>query len=129
MFTVFSALRSCFDPRKRHPVKTADAGWCQPVFVLSLPNSRSTPERADGQAELIARRWRAVVVPVIAAFVITASASGGHLAWTTRRDRVVHEQIVCAPPGSGNVELASGRFASGEHETIRHSQGHPGCGR
>jgi hypothetical protein len=31
--------------------------WCQPVLVLNLPNSRSTRERADGQAErlLLAR--------------------------------------------------------------------------
>jgi hypothetical protein len=28
--------------------------WCQPVFVLNLPNSHSTPERADGQAERFA---------------------------------------------------------------------------
>jgi hypothetical protein len=36
MLTVFTALRSCFDPRKRHPVKTADAECCRPVFVLNL---------------------------------------------------------------------------------------------
>jgi hypothetical protein len=35
MFTVFTALR-IFDPRKRHPVKTADAECCRPVFVLNL---------------------------------------------------------------------------------------------
>jgi hypothetical protein len=29
-------LRRCFDPRKRHPVKTADAEWVQSVFVLNL---------------------------------------------------------------------------------------------
>ena len=40
-----------FDPRKRHPVKTADAEWCQPVFVLNPPNSRSGRERVDRQAE------------------------------------------------------------------------------
>jgi len=50
MFIVFTALTSCFDPRERHPVKTADAEWCQPVFVLNLPSSCSTRERADGQA-------------------------------------------------------------------------------
>src|SRR6266511_3234880 len=48
---------ACFDPRKRHPVKTADAEWCQPVFVLNLPNSRSTRERADGQAERLLLAW------------------------------------------------------------------------
>ena len=36
MLTVFTALRSCFDPRKRHPVRTADAECCRPVFVLNL---------------------------------------------------------------------------------------------
>jgi hypothetical protein len=29
--------------------KTADAEWCQPVFVLNLPNSRSTRERLTGK--------------------------------------------------------------------------------
>ena len=51
------ALRSCFDPRKRHPVKTADAEWCQPVFVLNLPNSCSTRARADGRAERLLLAW------------------------------------------------------------------------
>jgi hypothetical protein len=46
-----------FDPRKRHPVKAADAEWCQPVFVLNLPNPRSTRERADGQAERLLLAW------------------------------------------------------------------------
>jgi hypothetical protein len=32
MFIVFTALRSCFDPRKRHPVRAADAEWSQPVI-------------------------------------------------------------------------------------------------
>jgi hypothetical protein len=34
MLSVFTALRSCSDPRQRRPVKTAGAEWCQPVFVL-----------------------------------------------------------------------------------------------
>ena len=54
MFTLFTALEELFDVRKRDPVKTADAEWCQPVFVLNLPNSRPTRERADGQAERFA---------------------------------------------------------------------------
>jgi hypothetical protein len=41
----------------RHPVKTADAEWCQPVFVLNWPNSRSTRARADGQAERLLLAW------------------------------------------------------------------------
>ena len=65
----------------------------------------------------VARRWRVVAVPVVAAFVITTFASGGYLAWTTLRDKVVHEQVAVASPASGNIELASGHFASGEHQT------------
>src|SRR6266496_2002140 len=65
----------------------------------------------------VARRWRVVAVPVVAAFVITTFASGGYLAWTTLRDKVVHEQVAVASPASGNIELASGRFTSGEHHT------------
>ena len=38
MSTAFTAFRSSFDARERHPVKAADAEWCQPVFVLNLPN-------------------------------------------------------------------------------------------
>jgi hypothetical protein len=45
MFTVFTDQRSCLDPRKRHPAKATEAEWCQPVFVLNLPNSRSTRDR------------------------------------------------------------------------------------
>jgi len=37
MLTVFS-FESCFDLHKRHSAKTADAEWCQCVFVLNLPN-------------------------------------------------------------------------------------------
>ena len=48
MLTVFS-FESCFDLHKRHSAKTADAEWCQCVFVLTLPNSRSTRERVTGK--------------------------------------------------------------------------------
>src|SRR6266571_5201177 len=37
--------------------KTAYLESCQPVFVFNLPNSRSTRERADGQAERLLLAW------------------------------------------------------------------------
>jgi len=55
--TVPMLIAHLFDPRKRHPVKTADAEWGQPVFVLNLPNSYSTRERADGQVERLLLAW------------------------------------------------------------------------
>jgi hypothetical protein len=37
MFTVFTALRRCLiRVSATRSVKTADAEWCQPVFVLNL---------------------------------------------------------------------------------------------
>jgi hypothetical protein len=75
---------------------------------------------------LIARRWRPLKVPVVLAFVLTASATGAYLGLTTLRDRVVHEQVITAatvPPARsaqtspGPVELAGGSFRSHEHET------------
>jgi electron transfer DM13 len=65
----------------------------------------------------VARRWRVVAVPVVAAFLITTLASGGYLAWTTLRDKVVDEQVAVASPGSGNIELARGHFTGDEHHT------------
>jgi hypothetical protein len=69
----------------------------------------------------IAIRLRALRVPVIGAFLVTAAVAGGYLAWTTLRDRVVHEQVaVGAPASSGpaataNVQLRGGTFESLEH--------------
>jgi len=84
---------------------------------------------------LIARRSRALRVPVIAAYLLTAGAVGAYLGATTLRDDVVHERVITAaapaaapeagtpaPPAAaapepGPVELARGRFRSHEHET------------
>jgi hypothetical protein len=60
---------------------------------------------------------------VLAAFLLTAGATGAYLAATTLRDRVVHERVITAGPASagdarrGPVELARGRFRSHEHAT------------
>ena len=75
---------------------------------------------------LVARRWRSLRVPVLAAFVLTAGAVGAYLAATTLRDRVVHEQVIRVAPATtssdgqtsrGPVEVAHGRFRSHEHTT------------
>lgn len=65
---------------------------------------------------LIARRWRALRVPVVLAFVLTAGATGAYLGLTTLRDRVVHERVITAA-AHGPVELAQGSFRSHEHAT------------
>jgi Electron transfer DM13 len=76
----------------------------------------------------IAIRRRALRVPVIAGFLVSAGAIGAFLALTTLRDRVVHEQVFVgrpvaavrsdAPAPRGPVELARGRLRSGEHRTV-----------
>jgi hypothetical protein len=84
---------------------------------------------------LVARRHRALRVPVIAAYLLTAGAVGAYLGATTLRDDVVHERVIAAAPPAaapdtgtpetaaaaapepGPVELARGRFRSHEHAT------------
>jgi Electron transfer DM13 len=72
----------------------------------------------------VAIRQRTLRVPVLAAYLVTAAAIGTYLGLATLRDRVVHETVVtgtpiaAAPaPPAANVELARGRFRSGEHAT------------
>jgi hypothetical protein len=60
-------------------------------------------------------RRRALRVPVIAAYLVSAGAVGGYLAWTTLRDTVVHERVAVA--GGANVQLATGTFQSIEHDS------------
>src|SRR5207244_5754582 len=79
-------------------------------------------------AACLALVWRrpGLRVPVIGGYLVTAAAVGGFLAWTTLRDRVVHENVVAGVPMTvarhqgpkavrENVQLASGRFTSLEH--------------
>jgi Electron transfer DM13 len=82
---------------------------------------------------LIARRSRALRIPVIAAYILTAGAVGAYLGATTLRDDVVHERVITAAPAPpadrtaesgqaaapepGPVELTRGRFRSHEHAT------------
>jgi Electron transfer DM13 len=88
---------------------------------------------AGAMCLFVALRSRALRVPVIAAYLVTAGAIGVFLASTTLRDRVVSERVVtgveveAAAPSVGespasapkpkNVRLARGHFTSGEHAT------------
>jgi hypothetical protein len=73
-------------------------------------------------------RRRSLRAPLWTGYAVAAAAVGGFLAWTTLRDRVVHEkvlvgvpaaQVVRAPgaPTPAIVTVRRGRFVSGEHET------------
>jgi hypothetical protein len=54
---------------------------------------------------------RALRVPVLAAFVLSAVVVGGFLGWTTLRDKVVHEKLATG------VLVRAGRFRSLEHSS------------
>jgi hypothetical protein len=75
-------------------------------------------------------RWRQLALPVLGAYVVTAIAAGGFLAYASMVDRVVNETVAVASsepppdqtgtepnPTSQNVALARGTFTSGEHAT------------
>jgi hypothetical protein len=67
---------------------------------------------AAGAAALaVGLRRRALRAPVWAGYAVAAVAVGGFLAWTTLRDRVVHERL------TAGATLARGAFVSGEHTT------------
>jgi hypothetical protein len=90
---------------------------------------------AAGLCLLAAARRPALRVPVVGTYLLTAGAIGAFLASTTLRDRVVSERVATAavpaaaapaPPAGAsrapasrpqNVQLARGRFESGEHAT------------
>jgi hypothetical protein len=89
---------------------------------------------AGGVCLALALRLRAVRVPVLAGYLVTATAAGAWLGLNTLRDDVVDEQVVMAAaaapapgpataerraarPEPANVRLARGRFRSGEHAT------------
>jgi Electron transfer DM13 len=80
-------------------------------------------------ALVIAWRWRPLGLPVLGAYIVTALAAGGYLAYASMVDKVVDEDVAIAAaslpldgfgtnaPGEKNVALARGTFTSGEHET------------
>jgi hypothetical protein len=75
-----------------------------------------------GACVWVALRRRALRVPVLGAFGLTAALVGGFLFWTTTRDRVVHERVAVGTPSHAasskaarDVQVRSGAFRSEEH--------------
>ena len=73
-------------------------------------------------------RRRSLRAPAWTGYALTAAAVGAFLAWTTLRDRVVHERVLVGVPVTqvaraperavpAVVTLRQGRFVSGEHAT------------
>lgn len=93
------------------------AGVVTNDFVTSAILTAAWFAVAGAAAVVVARRWRSLAVPVLATFLLTAGGVGVYLAWSTLRDKVVHEPIASAAPGSGNRLLSRGSFISEEHET------------
>jgi hypothetical protein len=69
-------------------------------------------------------RARALRVPLVAGYLVTAVAIGGYLSWSTLHDRVADEDVVVGAPADGvpraerarrNLQVASGTFESLEH--------------
>jgi hypothetical protein len=73
---------------------------------------------------------RSIGLPILAGYLIAATAIGGYLAATTLVDKTVNETVVTGTPASAmpptraepqrerrNVEEARGTFVSGEHTT------------
>jgi hypothetical protein len=87
---------------------------------------------AGAVALFVGWRWRRLALPVVAAYLVTATALGGYLLLTSTVDKVVNEDVVAPQPrasatGSSSaspssaptapVRLASGRFMTQAHET------------
>jgi hypothetical protein len=87
---------------------------------------------AGAAALIVGWRWRPLALPVVGAFLVTATVLGGYLLYTSTVDKVVDEDVIVAPPraaatatatagGSeppaGPVEIAAGDFTNQAHNT------------
>ena len=72
---------------------------------------------AGAGAFVIARRWRALALPVFGTFVVAATVIGAYLALAMFNDTVVDEQVASASEASSNVALSSGSFTGDAHPT------------
>jgi len=87
---------------------------------------------AGGLALLVGWRWRVLALPVVGAYLVTATALGGYLLFTSTVDKVVDENVVVAAPratgtasissdastpAAGPVEISSGDFTNQAHNT------------
>jgi hypothetical protein len=92
------------------------AGRVSDDFVVSSVLTAVWFGLAGLTALIVARRFRVVAVPVVAAYLVTAGAAGLYLA-SSLQDKVVSERIAMAAPGTGNRLVSSGTFTSGAHGT------------
>ncbi len=87
---------------------------------------------AGAMALFVGWRWRSLAIPVVGAYLVTATALGGYLLFSSTVDKVVNEDVVAAPPRASAtssssvgpssaptapVQIASGRFMTQAHET------------
>ena len=75
-------------------------------------------------------RWRSLALPVVGTYLVTATALGGYLLFTSTVDKVVNEDVVVAGPSASSspsgsastaptapVQIASGMFTNQAHDT------------
>jgi hypothetical protein len=103
-------------------------GWISNDFRVSMALTAIWFALAGAAVAMVAWRFRALAVPAITGYLVSAVVIGGYLAATTLRDRVVDEQVVVAatpttsdtPEASrqdGPVALLRSKFRSHEHAT------------
>jgi hypothetical protein len=101
-----------------------------PTDAMVLPGQRFG--LAGAVALLVGWRWRPLALPVVGAYLVTATVLGGYLLYASTVDKVVNEDVVVAAPRvtatasagadastapAGPVEIASGRFTNQAHNT------------
>jgi hypothetical protein len=87
---------------------------------------------AGAVALLVGWRWRPLALPVVGTYLVTATALGGYLLFSSTVDKVVNEDVVVAAPRvststsssasasiapTGPVQIASGEFTNQAHDT------------
>ena len=90
---------------------------------------------AGATALAVGWRWRPLALPVVGAYLVSATVLGGYLFITSTFDKVVDEDVLVAEPRASNsapadptasppstgpaapVEIASGRFTNQAHDT------------
>ncbi len=87
---------------------------------------------AGAVALFVGWRWRPLAIPVVGAYLVTATALGGYLMFSSTVDKVVNEDVVVALPRvsatspasaspssapTAPVQIAGGRFMTQAHDT------------
>ena len=104
------------------------AGVVSNDFAVSMALTAAWFAAAGATAFYVSRRWRQLMLPVGATFLVTVTGVGGFLAWTSLRDEVVNERVVTGQAassrgitggraGSANVTIARGSFSALAHPT------------